>query len=113
MSVLGVALQMGRHEAQARKGQLHLLLLQAQDLGDHEVEEDAQCPDVHVTTHVAFLFEELWSGVGCGTTECGEDLGWTSHYAEAKVSHLDAVAGGIEDILCFHVSVDNVVVVLE
>lgn len=81
--------------------------------GDHEVEEDAQGPDVHITTHVTFLFEELWSGVGCGTKERGEDLGWTSHYAEAKVSHINAVAGGVEDILCFHVSVDNVVVVLE
>lgn len=81
--------------------------------GDHEVEQDSQGPDVHVTTHVAFVFEELWSGVGWGATECGEDFRWSTHDTEAKVSHLDAVAGGVEDVLCFQVSVDDVVVMLK
>lgn len=79
----------------------------------HEVQQDAQRPDVGEVPAVTLVLEELGRGVRRRAAEVGEQVAGAALGAEAKVPDLDAVAGGEEDVLRLQVSVDDVVVVLK
>lgn len=66
-----------------------------------------------MTSVVAVFPKELRSSIWWGATEGGEELSGGAHRAEAKISHLDGVTGGVEDILGLQVSMDDVVVMLK
>ena len=106
----------GRHdEAALQDGAAHLLQVGAgegQGAAHHEVQQDAQGPDVGILAHVDLLSEELGGGVGRGAAGGAEGVAAAAGGAEAKVAHLDAAAGRVEDVLRLQVPVDDVVVVL-
>lgn len=79
----------------------------------HEEQQDAQSPDVHRRSDVTLVPEEFRSGVWRRAAEGGEDVSGFAFSAETKVTHFDAVCGGVEDIFSFQVSVDDVVVMLK
>lgn len=79
----------------------------------HEVQQDAQSPDVHQRPNVTLVSKELWGGVGWRATECCEVVTGMAFSTESKVTHFDAVSGGVEDVFSFQVPVDDVVVVLK
>lgn len=79
----------------------------------HEVQEDTQGPDVWIEANVAFYPKQFRSSIRWWATKIGEELIGAALCAEAKISNLDAVAGGVKNIFCLKVSVDDVLVVLK
>lgn len=79
----------------------------------HEVQQDAQSPDVHQRSDVTLVPKEFRGGVRRRAAEGGEDVGGLAFSTEAKVTHFDAVCGGVEDIFSLQVPVDDVVVMLK
>lgn len=81
--------------------------------GHHEEEHDPECPDVHANTYVVFVSEELRGSIRGRTAEGVEGLVATADGAEAKVSHFNTGATRVKNILCFQVSVNDVIVMLQ
>lgn len=79
----------------------------------HEVQQDAQSPDVHQRPDVTLVSKELWGGVGWRTTERCQVVAGFAFSTETKVTHFNAVGGGVEDVFSLQVAVDDVVVVLK
>lgn len=79
----------------------------------HEVQQDAQSPNVHQRSDVTLVPKEFRGGVRRRAAEGGEDVGGFAFSTEAKVTHFDAVCGGVEDIFSLQVPVDDVVVMLK
>ncbi len=97
-----VALQLG-----------HRLSTEGHGAGHHEEEHDPQGPDVYTSTNVELVPEELRSSIRGRTAEGVEGLVAAADGAEAKVSHFNAGATGVKNVLCFQVSVNDVIVVLQ
>ncbi|TNN75351.1 hypothetical protein EYF80_014398 [Liparis tanakae] len=87
--------------------------MKGQSARHHEVQKNPQGPGVRIASDVTFVLEDFRSSVRRRATEVGEEVIRAVLFAEAEVSHLDAAAGGVEDVLRLKVSVDNVVVVLK
>lgn len=79
----------------------------------HEVQQDAQSPNIHQWSDVTLVPKEFRGRVGRRAAEGGENVGGFAFSAETKVAHLDAVCGGVEDIFSLQVPVDDVVVMLK
>lgn len=78
----------------------------------HEVQQNPKCPDIDIMTHVAVPPENLRGHVRRRATEGGKDFIGLADRAKAKIGHLSQAAGGENDVLCFQVSVDNILVML-
>lgn len=79
----------------------------------HEVQQDAQGPNIHQWSDVTLVPKEFRGRVGRRAAEGGENVGGFAFSAETKVAHLDAVCGGVEDIFSLQVPMDDVVVMLK
>lgn len=79
---------------------------------DHEVEQNAERPDVDVWTVVAVVTEELGRSVGRRTAERRQRLVGSAVCTEAEVADLDEVLRCEENVLGLEVPVNDVLTVL-
>ena len=80
--------------------------------GDHEVEQDAEGPDVDEHAVVMLVFEQFRGRVRRRATESIESFVTASDCTKSKVPDLDPVDASVENVFCFEVSMDDVVLVL-
>lgn len=59
------------------------------------------------------MFKKFRRSVRWRTTEIGEKFIWAVLCTEAEVADLDAVTGGVEDVLGLEVSVNDLAVMLK
>jgi len=84
-----------------------------QGADDHEVQQDAQRPDVHVRPVVTVVAEQFGRSVRRRATERGQSLFSAASRAEAEVAELDLLAACEVDVLCLQVAVHHVLLVLQ
>lgn len=82
--------------------------------GHNEEEQHSQCPVVDVRSQIAFIAKQFWGCVWRRSAKRRKKLVLRGYSrTETKVTHFDGAVIREEYVLCFDISVDQVVLVLE
>lgn len=83
----------------AKSNPAHVCCFKRHSGSHHEVEQDAQSPDVCILTNISLSFKQLWGCIGQRAAERVQDITGRAECAETKVSHFNAVGAAVEDVL--------------